>query len=129
MKYLYIILSMILIISSIACSKTNDSPQSFNPATQTYVYPSIKIDTIFNYTLNFPSNNGNEKSFDLPMLDGINDPEISVYYRRKGSIPWIKLPWGFEAFYNRYGRKITVYFIVGFGTPTEEISVRIIAVW
>src|SRR5258705_945272 len=126
MRYLHIILQMILIISSIACSKTNHLPQTFIRATQTYVSPSIKIDTIFNYTFIYQGYLRYEKSFDLAALDEVSNPGISIYYKVSNSTgDWIRLP-QFTAWYNRNGRIITVYMLF---RQSADVSVRIVAAW
>jgi len=124
MKYLFFLSVCFSVL--LACSKTDDVAQSLNPTTQTATPASKKIDTVFNYTITSPGNI-NGKQFDLPSLDGVINPNISVYFRRGNPLSgWIKLPIPFALWYVRNGSLITVYIAYG---VSGEVSVRIVAAW
>jgi hypothetical protein len=133
MKYLYIILSLIFIAGLVACSKSEDLAQTNNTSTPP-VAPSIaRIDTVFTYMADITNPPYSKKEFSLPALTGIRNPALSVFFKINGVTNWIRLPTGFESFYNRNEDIITVFLWLanspwGINLPVN-VSVYIMADW
>jgi len=123
MKYLFFLSVCLAVL--FACSKTTEAPQANNIYVQPVSPVTIKIDTVINYTPVYYPWVGSQKTFDFPVLDGIINPVISVYYKVANQTSWKILPDGFTAWFVRIGKIVVVYVRL----LTTEISVKIAVAW
>jgi len=131
MKYLLLACTSVCLVVLLACSKPGDLPsQPNNILTPPPTVPAtIKIDTIITYTPTYYPWVGSQKVFNFPVLEGVSNPVIDVYYKTATQTTWKELPDGYPnsliAWFFRNGKSITVVVRI----LTTEITVKIVVAW
>jgi len=125
MRYFYLYFLATCIAELVACSKSDNQTQANNINTPVVTPVTIKIDTTITYTPFYYPFEGSQKSFDFPILDGVNNPVIKVYYKLNNQASWKTLPDGNTAWFIRQQKRITVFV----WARSSEITVNIVAAW